>query len=74
MNDFLYGWNAYIRKTFHSGSTPFPQYNVNYKGKLKNLEYCQSVGKRVKKDCFARCVNEKINGENKTENGGSIVK
>ena len=38
------------------------------------MEYCQSVGKRVKKDCFVRCVNEKINGENKTENGGSIVK
>ena len=35
------------------------------------MEYCQSVGKRVKKDCFVRCVNEKINGENKTENGGS---
>jgi hypothetical protein len=24
MNDFLYGWNAYIRKTFHSGSTLLP--------------------------------------------------
>ena len=73
MNDFLYGWNAYIRKTFHSGSTPFPQCNVNYKGN-KKIWNIAKVWETGKKDCFVRCVNEKINGENKTENGGSIVK
>ena len=61
-------------KRFTLDPPPSSQYNVNYKRIIKNLEYCQSVEIGLKKDCFARCVNEKINGENKDKNGGIIVK
>ena len=64
----------HFAKRFTLDPPPFRNVMLIIKGNKKNLEYCQSVGKRVKKDCFVRCVNEKINGENKTENGGSIVK
>jgi hypothetical protein len=35
----------------------------------KKFGILPKCGKTGKKDCFVRCVNEKINGENKTENG-----
>ena len=68
MTFFMDGMLTFAKR-FTLDPPPSSQYNVNYKWILKNLEYCQSVGKRVKKDCFVRCVNEKINGENKNKKG-----
>ena len=44
---------------------PSSQYNVNYKRIIKNLEYCQSVEKRVIKARFLKCINENKKRENK---------
>ena len=44
---------------------PSSQYSVNYKRIIKNLEYCQSVEKRVIKARFLKCINENKKRENK---------
>ena len=44
---------------------PSSQYNVYYKWIIKNLEYCQSVEKRVIKARFLKCINENKKRENK---------
>ena len=66
-----YEWFSLWMECLHSQNVslwihpPSSQYNVNYKRIIKNLEYCQSVEKRVIKARFLKCINENKKRENK---------
>ena len=66
-----YEWFSLWMECLHSQNVslwihpPSSQYNVYYKWIIKNLEYCQSVEKRVIKARFLKCINENKERENK---------
>ena len=66
-----YEWFSLWMECLHSQNVslwihpPSSQYNVYYKWIIKNLEYCQSVEKRVIKARFLKCINENKKRENK---------